>query len=236
MIRLRHLGWSGVAVEIEGDVLLVDPPEPAGPEVPVMVTWTEQERVRGARGSAGPLAAAPEVLRWLGRDGAAFAPEGVRLGAFTLHTRPFTPIPYATAPEALRKARSALRSPRLALGRLRATAGRPPSPPHVVRIEHPGGRVFVAGQALHRFVSEAEGAALLAWAGEVDVAVAGPDYDDEAACGHLLGRLHARSFVVADLTGPIRRHLGLPVRPLEHTLAAAPPGARLLTPGGSLEF
>jgi hypothetical protein len=99
----------------------------------------------------------------------------------------------------------------------------------------PPRRVALLSQALHRFVRPADLAALVAWAGTVGLVVAGTDYDDEAAAGAMIGAFDARVRVLADLTGAIRRALGLPVRPLSVALAAAPPGTLLLEVGGAIE-
>jgi hypothetical protein len=227
-VRVRHLGWSGLAVELDGDTLFVDPPAPvAGP---VAVTWTERERVEGARRSTGPLAAAAEVLAWLGRPGVPLTETPIPLGDFALSALAYRPIPYATAAEAARKTRSALLAPLTAAGRLAFTLRRVPSAPLALRIDRGERRVVLLGQALHRFRTPEEVAALAAWAGPADIVVAGTDYDDEPAVGEQLSAFDARSHVVADLTGEIRRALRLPVRALSVTVAAAPRGTRKLGP------
>lgn len=228
---LAHLGWSGLAVAVGGATLRVDPPAP-GPG-PLVVTWTEQERVRGA--GEGRLAARPEVLAWLGRDGVALAEHGaVELDGWSIAARGYRPIPYATVAEALRKTRSALLAPRRCVVRVGFTLGRPASPPVALRVERDGVRVVLLGQALHRFQPDAEVRALAAWAGPADLVVAGTDWDDEAATGVQLAAFDARERVVADLTGEVRRALRLPVRPLQVALAAAPRGTRRLGPGERL--
>ncbi|MFN7143704.1 MAG: hypothetical protein ACK4YP_08020, partial [Myxococcota bacterium] len=219
---VRHLGWSGLLLEIGGAALAVDAPDPV--ERPLVLTWTERERVAGARASTGPVAAASEVLAWLGLSGTPLGDAPVTLGGFTVAARPYRPIPYATAPEALRKTRSALRAPTRAAARLGFTLRRPASRPLALRVDRDGVRVVLLGQALHRFHTAAELAALAAWAGPADLVIAGTDYDDEVATGDQLRAFDARVRVVADLTGEIRRALRLPVRPLSVATAAAPRG------------
>lgn len=228
----RHLGWSGLLLEVGGAALAVD--APSAVDLPLALTWTERERVAGARASTGPLAAAPEVLAWLGVSGTPFGPDPVPLGGFTVTARPYRPIPYATAPEALRKTRSALLSPTRAAARLGFTLRRPASRPLALRVDRDGVRVVLLGQALHRFHTSAELADLAAWAGRADLVIAGTDYDDEVATGDQLRAFDARLRVVADLTGEIRRALRLPVRPLSVATAAAPPGTRRLGPEEAL--
>ncbi len=234
-VAVRHLGWSGLRVEIGGVALAVDPPEPV--DAPLVLTWSERERVAGARGSGGPVAAAPEVLAWLGLTGVPLVEDRpVEIVGFTIVARPYRPIPYATAPEALRKTRSALLAPARAAARLAFTLRRPPSPPLALRVDRGGTRVVLLGQALHRFLAPDGVRALAAWAGPADLVVAGTDYDDEAATGEQLRAFDARNRVVADLTGEIRRALGLPVRPLSVATAAGPPGTRRLGPKDAVVF
>ena len=108
-LALRHLGWSGLELRIGAGLLAIDPPSPV--HLPAVLTWTEQERVAGAREGRGPLVADGRVLNWLGRSGTALR-EGaaVEVEGFSVLARAYTPIPYATPKEAVRKARSALRS------------------------------------------------------------------------------------------------------------------------------
>lgn len=225
--RLEHLGYSGLRLVCDDATLVLDAPEPVSD--PLILTWTERERTDGARTSTGPLAATADVLSWLGRPGLPIV-EGVEfdLGGFQVRARTFQPIPYATAPEAMRKTLSALRSPRQALRRVFFTLRRPAALPLVLTVERGGRRVAFLSQALHRFVDPTALAALVSWAGPVDLAVAGTDYDDEAATGQMLGAFDARTRVIADLTGAIRRLLGLPVRPLAVALEAAPAGTLTL--------
>ena len=95
---------------------------------------------------------------------------------------------------------------------------------------------MLLGQALHRFLAPSERDALVSWAAAADVLIAGTDYDDEQATGTLLHAFDARICVVADLTGAIRRKLGLPVRPLRVAAAASPPGTRKIGPGDTLRI
>lgn len=231
-VALRHLGRSGLAVTLGGRTVTVDPFHPV--DGPVVVTWSEAERVAGARHSTGPLAARARLLSWLGREGVGLESRSAQLDGFTVRAREYEPIPYATAPEAVRKALSALRSPCRAAGRLAFTAGRPPVGPIAVALERAGQRVVLLGQALHRFVTPAALDALIDWAGPAALVVAGTDYDDEDATGRALARFPAERRVIADLVGEVRRELGLPTRPLAVALAAAPPGTVGLEAGGGV--
>lgn len=228
---LEHLGESGLRLELGGASLSFDPPRPA--EGPVVLTWSEQERVMGARSSHGPLAAHPDNLRFTRREGVALVPgEAVALGPFSLRAFAYAPIPYAVPAEAVRKTLSALRSPGLAYRRLRHTLRRPGDPPLIVEVTIGTTRVVHLGQSLHRF---ADVTALAAELEGADLAICGTDFEDELATGRLLHAFRARDNVVADLVGTVRQRLGLPVRPLALTLREAPPGTRLLRPGERLE-
>ena len=233
MITLRHLGMSGLAIAVDGAEVLCDPPTP-GPE-PAILTWSETDRVAGARGRS--LAADPRVLAWLGASGLGLIPDHpVPFAGFELQASAYIPIPYATAPEALRKLRSALRSPRFALDRVWRTLGRPDAPPLVVELRRGPLRVVHAGQSLHRFLSAAALDLLVSRHGRPDVLIAGTDYDDEVATGRAMGAFDARHTVLIDSIGPVRRRLGLPVRPLRVCLDAAPPHTHALPEGGRLEL
>lgn len=235
-VRVEHLGMSGLRLAWGGASLVVDPPAVVGG--PTLITWSETDRVAGVRAGGGdPIAAAPGVLRWLGREGTALE-EGrdVEFAGFTLRATSFRPIPYAVPAEAVRKTLSALRSPVKAAGRLVRLAGRPKDLPLVVEVERAGVRVLLAQQALHRFVDDAARDRLVARHRAPDVLIAGTDYEDELATGTLMGAFGAGVCVLADLIGPVRRYLGLPVRPLETTLATAPPGTRLLHAGDIVDL
>lgn len=230
---LRHLGWSGLELRHGGLRLSVDPPEPV--EGPIALSWSEQERVRGARASRGPFAAAQPILSWLALHGMPLE-EGraVPFGGWMVSVKAYRPIPYATAPEAARKVLSGLRSPAVAAGRLAFTLRRPSALPLALRLDVHGRRAVLLGQALHRFLTPEEHRALVTWAGRADLVVAGTDYDDEAATGSLLAAFDAGERVIADLTGQVRRALHLPVRTLDHALAAAPTGTHGLSAGSGV--
>lgn len=234
MITLRHLGESGLRLGLGGVEVDVDPPRPGGR--PVVLTWSEQERLGGAR-AAVELAAAPELLRHLGRAGVPLI-DGVQVAFAGLQLLPsaFPPIPYAVPAEALRKSLSALRRPAVAVGRLRHTLRRPPGPPLAVELRAPGLRVVLLQQALHRFTPAPVLRRLVERHGGADLLVAGTDYQDEQATGRLLRVFEARRLVLADLVGPVRRKLGLPVRPLAVAQAEAPAGTRTLEEGEALTW
>ena len=232
-VRLVHLGLSGVGLSVGSARLAIDPPDPVFD--PVLLTWSEAERVAGVRNRT-PVAALPEILSWRGIEGTALTLDGwTDLGLWRIRTLAYTPIPYATPREFLRKTRSAMLAPGLALSRLQQALARPKAPPIAALLCFGEVRIAWLGQALHRFQTEAELDRLGDHLAGADLAVAGIDFDDEEAAGRLLGRLHPRVAVLADLVGPVRRRLGLPTRPLQAAVAVAPPGTRMLEEGGLVE-
>ncbi len=234
---VEHLSASGLRVTWpDGAALSFDPPR-ATPG-PLVVTWSENERVAGVKaGAPGPVAAHATLLDWLDRHGVPLTP-GIPtpLGPFLITAHAYRPIPWATPTEAVRKTLSGLGSPALALTRLRHTLRRPKDPPLVIVAEHAGRRFVHLGQALHRFLPEPDAVRLTTLAADAHLVVAGTDYDDEADVGRLLHRCGSGPLVVADLVGQVRRRLGLPTRPLSATVDAAPPGTRGLDVGGTLEL
>ncbi len=233
-LRVEHLGYSGLRVRWpDGAALVFDPPEVVSE--PVVLTWSEQERTAGVRaGAGGDVAAHPELLRWLRRDGVGLSGGDAIVGPFHLRTMPYTPIPWATPIEALRKTLSGLRSPRLAARRLSYTLRRPADPPLIVEVEHAGLRLLHLGQAVHRFQGELP--VLHEHFYGPEVLIAGADFDDEAAVGAGLGGFAAKTCLIVDTVGSVRRLLGLPTRSLSTSLLTAPPGTLLLEVGQRVDF
>ncbi len=233
MMELSHLGMSGLRLVVDGAVLCIDPPQP-GAE-PAVLTWSEAERVAGAAGR--PLAAMPSVMDWLQREGTWLLPgQPVAFAGMSITAVPYTPIPYATVAEGMRKFAIGLRHPSLAAQRLAHTLRRPSTPPVALRIARAGVAIGVLGQALHRFLSPEEAAQLTARFTGCDVLIASPDFDDEVACGALLADIPAGRHILADQIGPVRRLLGLPTRPLQASLASAPPRTCLLPEHGRMSL
>ena len=233
-LRIEHLGASGLRVRWpDGATLVFDPPEIVSD--PVVLTWSEQERTAGVRsGNSTELAAHPDLLRWLGRDGTGLGAGDAIFGRFRLRVRPYGPIPWATPTEALRKTLIGLRSPRLAARRLRYTLRRPADPPLIAEVQHAGMGVLHLGQAVHRF--QAELPAIQAHFFGADVLIAGADFDDEAAVGAGLAGFGAKVGVIVDTVGAVRRILGLPTRPLSASLATAPAGTLCLEVGQAVDI
>lgn len=233
-LKITHLGDCGLQLEAGGSVLAIDPPHPV--DAPTVLTWSETERIAGAREAQPPVLAADSILlAALGRHGTAL-PDGaeVQLAGIRVRPRAFTPIPWATPTEFVRKTWAALRNPTLARERMARTWRRPDDPVYALRIGIGGWTVAYLHQALHRFQKPQALEQILRLAKDADVVLAGTDYDDECATAAALGRLDAPWLVLVDLVGPVRRKLGLPTRPIAYTRDLAPP--RTLVLEGSLSL
>ncbi len=230
-IQLDHMGMSGLRLCWEGHRICVDPPQ-RGPE-PAVVTWNEAERLTGLTGRE--VAGHPRLLSWLQCAGTALRPgTSVTLAGIRVHAASFAPIPYAVPLEAWRKTCIAVSRPLFAARRLRHTLGVPRVPPVALRLEASGLTIALCQQSLHRFVAPAAADRLRRFFAGADVALASPDFEDEAACAELLGSLEVRHTVLVDSIGPVRRMLGLPTRPLATAQHLAPAHTRLLEEGARL--
>lgn len=228
-LLLQPLGDLGLRLQAGDTILDVDPPTVG--DAPVLLTWSENERCLGVE-AAQPahLIADAMLLAWLGRQGVSL-PDGAELAilGMKIRARSYRPIPWATPTEFVRKTLSALKDPALARARMARTRRRPADPPYAVRVELGDWRVAYLHQALHRFQRGLD--PLLKLAAGADVVIAGTDYDDEEATAAALHKLDAKHLVLVDFVGPVRRKLGLPVRPITYTLERAPERTVLLGDG-----
>ncbi|MFH1466042.1 MAG: hypothetical protein ABIO70_16780, partial [Pseudomonadota bacterium] len=106
---------------------------------------------------------------------------------------------------------SSLRGPLRAARRLATRARLPSAPPVALRLTFPDGRVLVhLSCALHQGTPDEWVARVApAWAG-ADWLVACWDYGEEPAFRARIRAFGARTLVLADLVGDVRRGLGLP--------------------------
>jgi hypothetical protein len=218
-LRIVHTGCAGLRLELgAGQTFAVDPASDPGPVQAIVVTWNEAERLRGAleaarSGRLPRVAAEPAILAWLARGGGVEACDLDRLlPGVQVEAEPYTPIPYATPMEALRKTRSGLVSPLRAARRLGTRARLPSAPPLVLRLTLPDGRVLVhLNCALHRGTPQGWLLDLSErWAG-ADWVLASWDYGEGEAFCERIPSLSPKQLIITDLVGEVRQRLGLPV-------------------------
>jgi hypothetical protein len=216
-LRLKHLGRATVLAERPGRQLLFDPWEaPEG--TPLMViTGEECDRLLGVSAAVGAdtwpeVVANQEVLHWLGERGELTGQlPPIQVDGMAFETEPYTPIPWATPTEALRKAWSGLRRPDLAASRLRRKLARPGSRPQVMEVTLPdGGRLLHLGCALSSFLPDEELHRLVKRFAGADWLIVGTNYQEQQAVFDRLPAFEAKVVLVTDLHNEIRRELGMP--------------------------
>jgi hypothetical protein len=243
-VRLAHLGGPGLRVELEGGLALaIDPPHDPGEVAAILCCWNEAERLQGAleatrSGRRPRVVALPAITAWLGEVEAMPAP--VEVGGVRIEAEPYRPVPWATAPEALRKLGSSLRGPLRAARRLATRARLPSAPPVALRLTLPDGRVLVhLSCALHRGTPHDWVARVAATWGGADWLVAGWDYGEELAFRGCIRAFQPRTLVLADLVGDVRRGLGMPcdlLSPTADRLCTEGQPTLVLASGTALRF
>ncbi len=246
-LRIVHTGCAGLRLELgTGTVVAIDPATDPGPVDAVVITWNERERLQGAleavRGGRRPrIAARPEILTWLAREGALEALDlATPLGGLALEAQAYQPVPYATPAEGLRKLRSGLLSPARAAQRLATRARLPRCPPVVLRLVLPDGRTLVhLNCALHRDTPDPWLADLAARWGGADWLLTSWDFDEDRAFEQRVPAMDARCVVITDLVNEVRDQLDLPrvIRtPVADRLVAAGQPVLILAARTSLRF
>ncbi len=218
-LRIDHEGLLSLRLERPGPWVRFDPRDPPTDGQVVVLSWTWPEHLRAtaaalASGVRVHVVAPAPVRDWLLAQGAPaellhdspFQIEGMHI-----QQAPYQPIPWATPIEAARKLRSALLRPDRALRRLASHRGLPDSQPQITAITFPDGRRLLnLSLALHggtpadwldRVVAEHRGC---------DWLLCGCDFEEEAALQQHLGRFEARTILVVDLLGEVRRSIGMP--------------------------
>ncbi len=245
-LRLRHLGRAAIAVECPTGELLFDPFEaPQSPSL-VLLTGEESDRLEGAEaavvaGNQPEILAAQGLLDWLGSLGdlTGYLPP-VQVRGVGIEAMPYTPIPYATPAEAVRKVWSGLRRPDLAAQRLRRRAGRPGTDPVVVALTFPNGsRLVHLGCALHGGTPPGELDRLVQSFGGADWLLVGADFAEQEAVEALVPRFEAGVVLVTDFHNEVRRLLGMPTElltPLVDRLVERGLQAHPFTRGASYRF
>jgi hypothetical protein len=190
-----------------------------------VLTWNETERVQGAleavkAGRRPVVMAQQSILEWLDGFGAV---DGRALpGAIdglAIESVGYTPVPYATPAEGLRKVKSALINPLRAVSRIRKRAQLPSGAPSIFQVQLPTGeRLLHLNCALHRWADsdwiaqQAERFASANWT------IVGVDYEECDAVCELIGSFAPQTLLVTDLVNDVRAKLGLPVELLTPTV------------------
>jgi len=245
-LRLKHLGRATILAERPGRQLLFDPWEAPEGQPLLVVTGTECDRLLGTsaavEGDTWPeVVASQEILHWLGERGELTGQlPPIQVDGLAFETEPYTPIPWATPTEALRKAWSGLRRPDLAATRLRRKLARPASPPVAVEVTLPdGGRLVHLGCALSSFLPDDELARLVKRFSGADWLIVGVDYQEQDAVFDRLPAFEAKVVLVTDLLNEVRRELGMPTElltPLVDRLCDAGVQAHPFSKGASYRF
>ncbi len=221
-LRLSHEGRAAIRVERPGRCLRFDPFD--GPDATplldddiVILTWTWPEHrdavaARVLAGARPTVVAEPELLAWLANKGPVDAHRSpAPLDGMQIETLPYTPIPYATPIEAVRKAGAALSRPVRAAGRLLSKVGGPRAAPVIVQVTFPNGeRLLHLNLSLHSSTPAAwldDAAARFAGA---ETVIVGVDYEEDEAVLRQLPRFAPGRVLFTDLLGETRRAVGLP--------------------------
>ena len=218
-LRIVHTGCAGLRLELgTGTVIAIDPARDPGPVSTILLTWNERERLQGAleavrSGRTPRIAARPEILAWLGAEGAIEATDiDGSIADIQVQAETYRPVPYASPAEALRKLRSGVLDPVRAVRRLSSRARLPSCPPVVLRLQLPGGRTLVhLNCALHRDTPADWLEDLATRWGGADWLLCSWDYDEDLAFRQRVPAMNARCVVITDLVNEVRKTLGLPV-------------------------
>ncbi len=234
-LRLAHEGMLSLRLEREGRFVRFDPQYAPGGDDIVILTWNWPEHLDATAravvaGGHPTVVASAEVLEWLGERGDLEAhPLGsgqtVNVDGVTIEAFPYTPIPYATPAEAVRKVQAGVMSPGKAVRRLVKRARAPKAEPLIVKLTLEDGTTIVhLNHALHSGTDEAWLERAVAELGGADYLIAGVDFEEHEAFLSLIGRFAPKLLLVTTLAGEVRRGVGMPVRlltPLVDQLSAA---------------
>ncbi len=216
-LRLQHLGRAAILAERPGRQLIFDPWEAPEGSPLLVITGTECDRLLGAGAAVEAktwpeVVASQEILHWLGERGELSGQlPPIQVDGLAFETEPYTPIPWATPAEALRKAWSGLRRPDRAASRLKRKLARPTSAPQAIEVTLPdGGRLVHLGCSLTRFLPDDQLQRLVKRFAGADWLIVGADYQEQPAVLEKLPAFEARVVLITDLHNEIRRDLGMP--------------------------
>ena len=224
-LRLSHDGAAALRVEHAGGTLRFDPlVAPEEGEICVL-TWNETERLQGVleavKAGRRPIVMAQEsILAWLGGFGEVEGREPTgENGGLTIGSAGYTPVPYATPAEGLRKLKSALTNPVRAVSRLRKRAQLPDCEPSIFQLQLPTGeRLLHLNCSLHRWTDSAWLEEQAERFGKADWTIVGVDYEECDAVCELIGYFSPQTLLVTDLVNDVRTRLGLPIELITPTV------------------
>ncbi len=245
-LRLKHLGRATIQVERPGRTLVFDPWEAPPGEPLIVLTGEECDRLLGATAVVEAdrrpeLVASQGLLHWLGDRGdlTGHLPP-IQVDGVAFDVEPYTPIPWATPTEALRKAVAGLRRPDLAAARLKRKLARPGVAPLAMQLTLPDrSRLVHLGCALTSFLPADELERLVKRFRGADWLIVGADYGEQEAVLAHVPAFEAGVVLVTDLLSEVRRELGMPTElltPLVDRLVAAGVRAHPFSRGASHRF
>ena len=212
-LRMVHEGLAGLRLETAARVLRVDPASPVAPQEAVILTSSDPERVRHARGLGAdtPLIAPAPLLERL-------SPADGRQAPTMLDGLQLELVPYTPCADWLSRVQGSLTRPDRAAARLLARARVPRCPPHVLLLTLGSGeRLVHLNLSLHSETPADWLAALQERVRGAEWLLLGVPYGEgEAVLRHLKG-FEARHVLFVDLAAETRRHLGRPTELLTPT-------------------
>ncbi len=218
-LRVVHEGLLSLCLERRGRPVRFNPRHPPAAGDIVVLDWCWPEHLRAAQAAAAAGqrfdVVAPEAVgRWLvdqGLPADRVHGSGCRIDGVSFDQQPYQPIPWATPIEGVRKLRSAVVQPARAARRLASHRGLPSCAPQVTALRlADGGRLLHLNLSLHRGTPDDWLSRLADAQGGADWVLVGCDFEEDAAIAARLPRLAARTILVVDLVGEVRRAIGMP--------------------------
>lgn len=217
-LRLEHLGFSHIRMDWTSGTVHFNPITSVDSDDVCVVLGGWPEQIAGMLEHLSSRVfchvVAPQVLNdWLVEQG---WPQE------KLHTRweqdgllidleAYTPIPWMTVKEALRKGISTLRNPVAPLLRLRAHLANPIVKPHMAWITFPSGKQLAHLNCVFHQRQEPNWLNhVIQRASESTWVLVGADYEEYEACFQSMSRIQSEHVLLTDLVGDYRRQAGLP--------------------------
>jgi hypothetical protein len=245
-LRLKHLGRAALSVERPGRNLVFDPVSAPEQGELIVLTGEECDRLVGVTEAVEAdhrpeVVASQRLLQWLGERGELIGHlPPIQVNGLAFQAQPYTPIPWATPGEAVRKVWSGLRRPDLAARRLKRKFARPGSTPSVIQMTLPdGARLLHLGCALTSHLPQEELDRWVKLFAGADWLIVGADYEEQRAVETLVPAFEAKVILVTDLLNEVRKELSMPTElltPLVDRLCAAGQQAHPFTKGASYRF